>query len=93
MPNYLLKVYQKIAGCKINPEKDVQTNIVFITLDSNKVKIDAPTLEDILKREYGILVSAQGKWRFRFLTHYMIIRENVEYVVEQVKNILEKNRS
>ncbi len=82
----------KIDGCEINPEKDVQTNIVFFVLNSIKIKIDAPTLTDILKREYGILLSAQGKWKCRLLTHYIITQENIEYVLEQMKNLLEKNQ-
>lgn len=80
----------KIDGCIINPEKDVQTNIVFFDLDSNKVKIDVPTLADTFKREYGILISGPGKWRCRFITHYMITKENVEYVLEKLKFVLEK---
>lgn len=82
----------KISGCEINPDKDVQTNIVFFTLDSNKVKIDAPTLSDILKREHGILVSPSSKWKSRFVLHYMITKENVEYVLEKFKIILENNQ-
>jgi len=82
----------KIYGCEINPDKDVQTNIVFVVLNSKKVKIDGPTLVDILKREHGILVSANSKWKLRFITHYMITRENIEYVLEQIKNVLEKNK-
>ncbi len=82
----------KIDGCEIDPEKDVQTNIVFFVLNSNKIKIDGPTLTDILKREYSILLSAQGKSKCRLLTHYMITRKNIEYVLEQMKNLLEKNQ-
>lgn len=82
----------KIDGCQINPEEDVQTNIVFFTLNSNTFRIDAPTFAEILKREYGILVVASSRWRFRLLTHYMISKENIEYVLEQIKTVLEKNR-
>jgi threonine aldolase len=82
----------KIDGCEIDPEKDVQTNIVYFILNSDKIKIDGQTFCDILKREYGILVSAPGKWICRFVTHYMITRENIEYVIEQVKCVLEKNK-
>jgi threonine aldolase len=82
----------KIEGCEINPEKDVQTNIVYFVLNSSKVNIDGQTFSDTLKRESGILVSAHGKWKCRFVTHYMITRENVEYVLEQVRLVLEKNK-
>jgi threonine aldolase len=80
----------KIHGCEIDPENDIQTNIVFFVLNPSKVKIDAKTLSDILKREYGILVSTPGKFKFRLVTHYMITRENIEYVLEQFKSVLEK---
>lgn len=82
----------KIHGCEIDPEKDTQTNIVFFSLNSDKIKIDAPTLSDILKCEHGILVSPSGKWKCRFVTHYMITRENIQYVLEQVKIVFEKNK-
>ena len=82
----------KIDGCEIDPAKDVQTNIIFFTLNCNKLKIDGQDLTDILKREYGILVSAHGKYLCRFVTHYMITRENIEYVIDKVRYILENNR-
>jgi threonine aldolase len=82
----------KIDGCEIDPEKDTQTNIVFFAIDSNKIKINAPTLADILKRDHGILLSAFGTWRVRCLTHYMITRENVEYAIEAIKTVFEKNQ-
>ena len=82
----------KIHGCEIDPEKDVQTNIVFFLLNPSKIKIDGQTLSDILKREYGILVSAPGKFKCRFVIHYMITRENIEYVLKQIKHVLENNK-
>ncbi|CAF1016312.1 unnamed protein product [Rotaria sordida] len=83
----------KIDGCEINPEKDVQTNMVFFLLNSDKLKIDAQTFANILKNDHGILVSVQGKFKCRFVTHYMITKENIEYVVEQVRHVLENNKN
>ncbi|CAF1396786.1 unnamed protein product [Adineta steineri] len=82
----------KIPGCEINPENDVQTNIVYFDLNPNKVKIDLQTIAGIFKSEHGILMSASGKWKARLVIHYMITKENIEYFLEQFKNILEKNQ-
>ena len=83
----------KIDGCVIDPENDVQTNIVFFNLDSNKVTVDGQLLADILKRDFDILISAFGKWRCRVLTHYMITKENIDYVLDKVTIVLDKNRT
>ena len=82
----------QIIGCQINPTKDVQTNIVFFRLDPSKLSITAPTLSKILKDEHGILISTQGPLKIRCLTHYMITKENVEYVIETMKTVLENHR-
>ncbi|CAF3565450.1 unnamed protein product [Rotaria sp. Silwood1] len=83
----------KIDGCEINPEKDVETNMVFFILNSDKLKIDAQTFANTLKNDYRILVSVQGKFKCRFVTHYMITKENIEYVVKQVGHVLENNKN
>ncbi|CAF1285907.1 unnamed protein product [Adineta ricciae] len=82
----------KLPGCKIDPEKDVQTNIVFFEIDSQKIQIDASAVAQSLEVQHGILIGVSGKWKCRLLTHYMITKENVEYVLEQMKNVFEKNR-
>ncbi|UJR20210.1 hypothetical protein I4U23_023341 [Adineta vaga] len=82
----------KISGCEIDPEKDVQTNIVFFEIDSNRIKIDASALAHLLKQEHQILIGASGKWKCRLITHYMITRENVEYVLKQMRDVFEKNQ-
>lgn len=83
----------RIDGCVIDPHKDVQTNIVYFVLDAKKIKIDAPRFCKILKDEHRILVSAHGKWKCRFVTHYMISRENIDYTIEQVKCVLGTNHA
>lgn len=80
-----------IDGCEIEPDKDVQTNIVYFNLNPEKVNIDAGSLTSVLKTEARVLAGATGQWRCRMITHYMITRENIEYVIEQVKSILEKH--
>ncbi|CAF1086340.1 unnamed protein product [Rotaria magnacalcarata] len=82
----------KIHGCEIDPENDVQTNIVVFQLDPDKINIDASTFATILKNEYQILVTVQGKFRCRFVAHYMISKENIEYVLQKVKQVLENNK-
>lgn len=82
----------QIHGCEINPETDVQTNIVFFILNPNKLQIDSTTLAKILTDEHGILTTTQGPRKIRCLTHYMITRENIQQVIETIKTVLEKYR-
>ena len=81
-----------IDGCEIDSEEDVQTNIVYFGVNTAKINIDGHGLSEILKRDHRILVSAVGKWKCRFVTHYMITRENVEYVLEKVNLVFEEHR-
>lgn len=82
----------EIFGCEINPSTDVQTNIVFFRLNPSQLSINAPTLVQLLKDQHGILISNQGSQKIRCLTHYMITKENIDHVIEIMKNILEKYR-
>lgn len=82
----------KIDGCEIDPENDVQTNIVLLVLNPKKVKIDGQTFCNILKEDFGILASAPAVRRIRFITHYMINRENIEFVIEKVEKVIVKNK-
>jgi threonine aldolase len=82
----------KLYGCEIDPEKDVQTNIIFFDLNPKKVNMDGRTLADTLKRDHGILLSAPAKWSCRVITHYMITKENIEYILEKMKIVFEQNK-
>lgn len=88
----LAKGLSNIDGCEIDPENDVQTNIVFFKLNSNKLSINEETFANILQNDYGILVSVAGKFKCKFCTHYMISRENIEYIIRQVRYVIENNR-
>ena len=76
----------------VDSEKDVQTNIVLVVLNAKKVKIDGKTFCNILRQDYGILASAPAARRCRFITHYMIIRDNIQHLVERVEEVIEKNK-
>lgn len=70
-----------IPGVNARPDL-VQTNILFFTLDSG---IDAGMFRERL-RERGILFSG-GPVRWRMVTHYGIEREDIEFAVEQVREV------
>ena len=69
-----------IPGVSIDPSL-VQTNILFFEPKG----IDGAALLSALK-ERGILCSGSAQ-RVRLVTHYGIERENVEYVIEAVREV------
>ncbi|CAF1213589.1 unnamed protein product [Didymodactylos carnosus] len=81
----------KIDGININAD-EVQTNIIFISLDSNKVSIDAPTLANKLKVNHNILIAATNIMKIRCVTHYMITKDDIQLVLKQVEYELDQHR-
>jgi len=70
-----------IKGISAIPEL-VQTNILFFTLDAG---IDATAFRERCK-ERGILYSG-GPVRWRMVTHYGIERDDVEFALEQIREV------
>ncbi|CAF0969300.1 unnamed protein product [Didymodactylos carnosus] len=81
----------KIDGIDITAS-EVQTNIVVINLNSDKLSIDAPTLASKLKANHKILISASEITRIRFVIHYMITTENIEFILRQIQHELDQYR-
>jgi threonine aldolase len=70
-----------VLGIKVHPEL-VQTNILFFEPDG----VDGVELSKRLQ-ERGVLCTGSTK-RFRVVTHYGIEREDVEYAVEVVREVV-----
>ena len=70
-----------VPGIKIDPSL-VQTNILFFSADG----IDGMTLAQRL-RERGVLSSGSPQ-RIRMVTHYGIEREDVEYTLGVVREVV-----
>lgn len=81
-----------IDGFILNSE-DTQTNIVFITIDFNKFQINEETLRNLLKDQYGIILPISAKSKFRLVTHYMITKQHIEYVVETLAKVSNQFRN
>ena len=75
----------EIPYIRIDPET-VKTNIVFISL-SDDAPLSHPELVAAL-RDQGLYVAAYGAARIRAVTHYWVGEQEVEALVEGVKNAL-----
>jgi threonine aldolase len=78
--SYLAKGLAEIPGIAIDPSL-VQTNILFFRPEG----IDVPALAAQL-RHRGVLSSGSGG-RIRMVTHYGIEREDIDYVLETVREV------
>jgi len=75
------------AGIKINM-RTVQTNMVFFEVPEGKIKpID---LVERLKKENVLIGDPKGR-KIRVVTHKDINRDDISYIIEKFKNILDKN--
>lgn len=84
---YLAKELSMIPGIKINPA-DVHINMVFFEivnpgLDMKKFVADM--------RKKGIIFNSGDGGVMRFVTHYWISREDVQYIIDAMKIII-KNK-
>ncbi len=74
----------KELGFELKPEP-VETNIFFA--DSETIGVDANELAEHLK-EKGIIIGPRSKWKIRFVTHLDVTEEDIEKVVEEIKDYL-----
>ncbi|MBS4540061.1 low-specificity L-threonine aldolase [Clostridium sp. D2Q-11] len=74
----------KIKGVKINDET-VQTNILMINVEDTPYSSNE--LVDKMKEE-GILASSITNDIIRFVTHYYITDEDIEYTIEKLNQII-----
>ena len=75
----------KIDGLKIDLSK-VQTNIVYV--DISALNVDAERLVRMLK-ERGIKTTSLTKSSLRMVTHKDVSREDIDYVVETMEQLVE----
>ena len=66
---------------------NVHTNLVFFGLTED-VEIDAPSVCQHLKDEYGVLISARSPRTFRAVTHYWIDANAVETFLDGMATVL-----
>ena len=77
----LKKGLDEIAGIKT---RDCKTNILFI--DISGLHIKGKEFKKALA-DHQIIVSSRWDTTFRFVTHYGITKEDIEYVIETIHNL------
>ena len=72
----------RLPGLRIDPER-VQSNILVVDVH------DGQTFQRKL-RDAGVLTSAFGPRRIRFVTHYGVTRDDIEDALERVRHTIEE---
>ncbi|WP_315117960.1 low-specificity L-threonine aldolase [uncultured Clostridium sp.] len=80
---YLGEELSKIPGVKVRLD-DIHINMVFFTIDT--ALDDNIIVSEMLQRGIKINPTENGEWRF--VVHYWISRENIDYIINSLKSIL-----
>lgn len=81
---YLAGELSKIQGIKVYAE-DVQINMVFFEINRPELDYDK-FVEDMFKRDIKINNAENGQ--MRFVTNYWVTREDIDYVVKTMRELL-----
>jgi threonine aldolase len=82
---YMAEELSKIPGIKVNLE-DVHINMVFFNAAETNYNLEMLT-QELYNR--GIKINPAENGEFRFVTNYWINREDVDFVVNTLKELLE----
>ncbi|HUT82453.1 MAG TPA: GntG family PLP-dependent aldolase [Candidatus Bathyarchaeia archaeon] len=82
----LKKGLDEISGIQT---RDCQTNILFV--DIKGTGMSGSDLKQKLE-QYNIIVSTRWDTTFRFVTHYGIEENDVDYIINAINDILSKNK-
>lgn len=74
-----------IGGITMNAEA-ARTNMVYFDLDES-IPFTSEQLE-VRMKEQGVLIDSAGPRRVRLVTHYWIDDQDVQYVIEAFKKVL-----
>ena len=67
--------------------------ILRMLMSFSNVVINEETLRNLLKDQYGIILPISAKSKFRLVTHYMITKQHIEYVVETLAKVSNQFRN
>lgn len=81
---YLAKRLLEIPGIKLNLD-EVQIDMVFFDMTETGIT-GAELAEEFLKR--GIKINSEEDGLMRFVTNYWVCKKDIDYVVEQMKEII-----
>lgn len=84
---YIQTLYGFICDSNI-----VDTNIVYIHIDKNKLNINGSELKEIFKSKYNILITNTDIYTIRLVTHYMITQQDIQPILDAFKEVSEKYR-
>ena len=74
-------------GLRVEPA-NVETNIIYLQLDLDEARVDAPGLAAAMSQR-GVLALAMGRTGMRLVTHLDVSREQVERAAEIMCSILD----
>ena len=78
-------LYEGLSALDVFDILPVETNL--IRMDVQRLGINAPELSSLLKAK-GILANSTGQTGIRFVTYRGITREDIEFALEQIENIM-----
>ena len=73
-------------GLHVDPS-NVETNIIYLRLDPNEARVDAPGLAAAMCQR-GVLALAMGRTGMRLVTHLDVSRADVEQAADVMCGIL-----
>ncbi len=79
---YMAKALKEVKGIKVF--EDVEINMVFFKLDNFKLTSDE--LVEYMK-EKGVIINGEDNGTMRFVTHNYVDKDDIDKVVEFMKNI------
>lgn len=82
----LAKELQKIPGIKLNLE-DIHLNMVFFDMKDTGL-VSEHVVEKFLEK--GIKINGEEDGQMRFVTHYWISEEDIHFVVDLLKSLMNK---
>lgn len=73
-------------GLQLNPQ-DVETNIIYLRLDPQTARLDAPGLQQAMRAQ-GVLALAVDQQSMRLVTHLDVHRDQIEQAAQVICNAL-----
>ncbi len=79
---YLRNKLKEVRGVCVLPEEDVQISMVFFKFDGDSEALACELLKE------GIKINTADGGVMRFVTHYWITKENIDFVIEKMKKFM-----
>lgn len=87
---FIVQQLAAVPGFILPSIESVETNIVYVGIDSSKLSLTAAQLVDRL-RQFGILSAATDRLTVRFVFHHQVSKEDVEFAIDCIKKATEES--